>query len=118
MTTTTKNDEPPKKMGRPVKQIDLELVEKLGTIHCTDVEIAAIVGVSLETFIRRKREENFGRMLDEARAKGKASLRRIQWQMAQNGNAAMAIFLGKNLLGQRDKFEDVIGDKDPLPWQD
>jgi hypothetical protein len=29
------------------------------------------------------------------------------------------IFLGKNQLGQRDRFDDVIGeDKIPLPWTD
>lgn len=118
MTTSAKKDDNPSKRGRPRHEIDLELVEKLGTIHCTDVEIASICGVSLETFTRRKREEDFGQMLDEARARGKASLRRIQWQLAQNGNAAMAIFLGKNLLGQRDRFDDQLVDVTPLPWSD
>ena len=39
-----------------------------------------------------------------AKDEGKASLRRIQMQLATK-NAAMAIFLGKNLLGQSDKHE-------------
>jgi hypothetical protein len=104
--------------GRPRIEIDLELVEKLAQIACTDAEIASIVGVSLDTFKRRKDDKAFAEMLEQARSRGKASLRRIQWRLAEQGNAAMAIFLGKNLLGQRDKFDDVAGDKDPLPWQD
>ena len=34
--------------------------------------------------------------------RGKASLRRVQFDLAKR-NAAMAIFLGKNLLGQSDQ---------------
>jgi hypothetical protein len=37
---------------------------------------------------------------------GKASLRRRQWELAQK-NTAMAIFLGKQYLGQRDSYEVV-----------
>lgn len=118
MPPTTKKVENSTKRGRPPKPIDLEIVEKLGQIHCTDEEIAAVVGVSPDTFKRRKREENFAEMLDEARRKGKASLRRMQFAAAQNGSIPMLIFLGKNLLGQRDRFEEPLGDKDPLPWSD
>jgi hypothetical protein len=118
MTTPNKKPETPTKRGRPRTEIDLALVEKLGQIHCTDAEIAAICGVSQETFTRRKQEPDFAEMLEQARARGKASLRRIQWRLAEQGNAACAIFLGKNLLGQRDKFEEPVGDKDPLPWTD
>src|SRR3954468_5495009 len=118
MPSTPKKDKTSTRRGRPPKPIDLELVEKLGQIHCTDAEIAAIVGVSLDTFKRRKNEEGFAEMLENARGRGKASLRRIQWQLAQNGNAAMAIFLGKNLLGQRDRFDDQPVDLSPLPWSD
>ena len=39
---------------------------------------------------------------------GKVSLRRMQFNLAKT-SAAMAIFLGKNMLGQRD---------DPIPTQD
>src|SRR3954470_15413821 len=104
MTPITKSDDPPQKRGRPRHEIDLELVKKLAAIACTDEEIASIVGVSHETFKRRKREPDFAEMITQARSKGKASLRRIQYQLAEQGNATMAIFLGKNWLGQRDKF--------------
>lgn len=122
--STKKPDNPqgkrksPNPAGRTPIPIDLDLVERLGQIHCTDAEIAAICKVSLETFNRRKREPAFGSLLETARATGKASLRRIQWRLAENGNAAVCIWLGKQLLGQRDRWDDLPEDKNPLPWAD
>jgi hypothetical protein len=40
--------------GRPKKFIDLELVEKLAHIQCTHAEIAATLGVSIDTLQRNK----------------------------------------------------------------
>ena len=37
-----------------------------------------------------------------ARPKGRVSLRRNLWKLANNGNVAACIFLAKNLLGYRD----------------
>ena len=36
------------------------------------------------------------------RAKGRISVRRMQMQLLEAGNATMAVWLGKQLLGQRD----------------
>jgi hypothetical protein len=107
MTGATKSGTASAKRGRPVKEIDWKLAEKLAQIACTDEEIASICGVSLETFKRRKHDPDVAEILAGARARGKASLRRVQWKLAEGGNAAMAIFLGKNWLGQRDKFDDT-----------
>jgi hypothetical protein len=105
--------------GRTPKHLDLTLIEGLAQIHCTDGEIASIVGVSHDTFQRRKQDNpEFAEMLDKARANGKASLRRIQWHGAQNGSAAMAIWLGKQLLGQKDRHDEPFDGKEPLPWSD
>ena len=65
-------------------------------------EAAAVLGVSqaaLSTAFRR--DERLRDVFEEAKEHGKASLRRTQFRLAES-NAAMAIFLGKNLLGQRD----------------
>ncbi|EWY36402.1 hypothetical protein N825_27030 [Skermanella stibiiresistens SB22] len=105
MTSPNKTDNAVQR-GRPPLEIDWGLAEKLAQIACTDEEIAAIVGVSLETFKRRKRDPEFAEMLAGARAKGKGSLRRMQWQAASAGSIPMMIFLGKNLLGQRDRFDE------------
>ena len=45
--------------------------------------------------------------IDEARESGKATLRRLQWQRATAGSDTMCIWLGKQLLGQRDRQEDA-----------
>jgi hypothetical protein len=47
------NAEKPKR-GRPKKFVDLELVEKLAHIQCTYGEIAATLGVSVDTLQRNK----------------------------------------------------------------
>lgn len=48
--------------------------------------------------------KRFSTVFKEKRAGGKASLRRTQWRLAET-NPSMAIFLGKNLLGQSDRPE-------------
>jgi hypothetical protein len=42
---------------------------------------------------------------DETRASGRATLRRLQWQRANGGSDTMLIWLGKQMLGQKDKVE-------------
>jgi hypothetical protein len=96
----------PRKAGRPVKEINWDIVEKLASIQCTDEEIAAVLGVHSDTIKRRKKIPEYAEVLSNGRAKGRASLRRLQWKAAESGNVTMQIFLGKNLLGQRDKFEE------------
>jgi len=83
--------------------IDLVELEKLSALHPTDSEVAAWFNVSTKTIERRKSEPAFAEALERGRARGKLNLRRIQHKMAES-NPAMAIFLGKNLLGQSDQI--------------
>lgn len=85
------------KMGRKPIEIDEVLVEKLASIHCTMEEIASICNCSVDTLERR-----FAETIKVAKDKGRSSLRRYQWEGAQKGNPAMLIWLGKQLLGQKD----------------
>jgi hypothetical protein len=84
-------------------EINLAELEKLCALHPTDSELASWFGVSTKTIERRKSELAFSQVLERGRAKGKLNLRRIQYKMAES-NPAMAIFLGKNLLGQSDQI--------------
>jgi hypothetical protein len=84
-------------------EIDLEELEKLAALHASDSELACWFRVSTKTIERRKSEPAFAEAMERGRARGKLNLRRIQNKMAEN-NAAMAIFLGKNLLGQSDQI--------------
>ena len=87
--------------GRPKKEIDYDMVEKLANIQCTQEEIASFLGVSVRTL---QRDEDFCRIYKKGQENGKMSLRRIQFKLAEK-NTSMAIFLGKQYLGQRDNVE-------------
>lgn len=87
--------------GRPKKEIDYSAVEKLANIQCTQEEIASFLGISTRTL---QRDEQFMKLFNKGRESGKMSLRRIQWKHAEK-SASMAMFLGKQYLGQRDNVE-------------
>jgi len=90
-------------MGRKPIEIDVALMERLASIHCTMEEMASILGTSVDTLERRYAEN-----IKAAKDKGKSSLRRLQWAAAQSGNVTMLIWLGKQLLNQREKSEETI----------
>jgi len=89
-------------VGRPKFKIDYEVVRKLASIMCTEKEIASFLGCDERTL---QRDEEFCRVFKEGKETGKMSLRRMQWKLAEK-SYAMAIFLGKNYLGQKDVFEE------------
>lgn len=94
-------------MARPRKEIDFEQFKKLCALQCTLEEIAGFFDCSIDTIERwckRELKEGFAEAYKKYSAKGKTSLRRYQFKLAEK-NAAMAIFLGKNYLGQRDYYE-------------
>lgn len=95
-------------MGRPKKDISPEQVENLAAIQCTDLEICAVLGISHDTLMRRKREPAFMEALENGRAKGRASLRRAQFKAATSGNTALLVWLGKQFLGQSDKLDQTV----------
>lgn len=90
--------------GRPKKEIDYEAVEKLASIQCTQEEIANFLNLSVRTL---QRDEEFCRLYKKGQDNGKMSLRRTQFKLAEK-NPSMAIWLGKQYLGQRDSFPDEV----------
>ena len=96
----TADKRPRRKPGPAQKPIDLDLLAKLGTIHCTMAECAAMLGCAADRFIRDKVAN---RVYYEAREKGKMSLRRRQFQLAMEGDKTMLVWLGKNMLAQTDR---------------
>lgn len=94
-------------MARPRKPIDKTEFEKLCGLMCTKEEIAGWFSVSedtIERFCKREYEESFAVVHKKHSSVGRISLRRSQFKLAEK-SPAMAIFLGKNYLGQRDYFE-------------
>ena len=98
-----------KNVGRPKIVLNLEELERLSRLNCTMPEISAYFDIPLRTL-----EDKFANELDvrkaieKGRATGKLSLRRRQIQiMEETNNPTMAIWLGKQMLGQTDKQEIV-----------
>jgi len=97
-------------MARPKLDIDANEVQKLASFGCTNTEIAEFFNCN-EATIRK----GFSEYLTKGRSMKKIRLRQIQWKIAESGNSTMAIWLGKNILGQSDNgmMED---DDAPLPF--
>lgn len=90
--------------GRPPAKIDKQQFEKLCSIQCTEEEICSVLNVDEGTLIKWCKEnygETFSKIYKIKRQGGKASLRRMQWKLAEK-NSTMAIWLGKQYLGQKD----------------
>jgi len=107
-------EEKPKKLGRPFKEIDQEQFEKLCALQCTQVEIADFFKCNVDT-VNDWCKRTYGCLYSEVYNKnasvGKISLRRTQWKQAEH-SASMAIWLGKQYLGQSDKLETTITEID------
>lgn len=103
-------------MARPRTKIDTVELEKLCGMQCTDEEIAAWFGVSTRTIERLRKNVKNCEAMDQARAKGRISVRRALFRLAAAGNIAAAIFLAKNVLGYRDvtRNEQTGADGGPI----
>ena len=98
--------------GRPPKEINQKIFEGLCAIQCTEEEICDVLDVDEATLLKWCRSvygETFSEVFKKKKMGGKASLRRMQWKLAEK-NATVAIWLGKQYLGQTDKVESEIVD--------
>lgn len=95
-------------MARPLAEIDKKQFENLCGLQCTKEEICGFFEVTdktLENWCRRTYNAGFSEVFRQKRGKGKISLRRSQFRLAEK-NANMAIWLGKQYLGQRDSVDE------------
>ena len=100
-------------LGRPRKNIDKKQFQSLCAMFCTLEEIASFFECSedtIERWCKREYETTFAEAFKVYSAQGKISLRRHQMKMAEK-NVAMAIFLGKNYLGQKDAQDTKIAER-------
>lgn len=102
------------KMGRPTANFNVRTFQDLVGLGCTQEEICWFFrdetgkSANIDT-LTRWCKRTFGQTFQEYfRENGnmalKIQLRRNQFDLSKK-SAAMAIFLGKNYLGQRDSFE-------------
>ncbi len=96
-----------RKVGRPRIDFDLSMVEGLGRIGATASEMAHLLPASQSTIEHRmaNRDSDFSKAYNKGRAMLNASLRRKQIELAMAGHPTMLIWLGKQLLGQRDRAD-------------
>lgn len=93
------------------KPTDPREIEKLGRLQCTEREAAAFLNLRRHEFRELlDADSKLSEAWERGQQVGRISLRRKQFRLA-GANASMAIFLGKNLLGQRDvSVHEVTGE--------
>lgn len=93
--------------GRPRIEIDEEQFKGLCSIQCTLEEISNWFKCSedtIERWCKRELKSSFADAYKKYSVGGKISLRRSQFRIAET-NPTMAIWLGKQYLGQTDRQE-------------
>lgn len=101
-------------VGRGMRKriVTPEEVFKLAALGCTDKEIAVWFDIAYDTL-----RYNFADIISKGRQEMKTALRNAMFKNALSGNAALQIFLAKNLLGMSDSPTNTEEHK-PLPWND
>lgn len=64
--------------------------------------------VSVRTIERLAATPKVAEIIERGRALGRISLRRQQFKLLKAGSNTMAVWLGKQILGQRDKVEQTL----------
>lgn len=95
-------------MARPRKDINWKAVDAMSIYQATQEEIAAFLGLSVDTLDRAAKRDkgcSYADYLAQKRRAGSVLLRKWQWAAGQKKNPTMLIWLGKQYLGQKDKHE-------------
>ena len=95
------------------KVVSPQDVYKLAAIGCDDREIARWFDINDDTL-----RYNFTDIIQKGREDLKHTLRRAMIKNALGGNAALQIFLAKNLLGMSDTPNQNNDANAPLPWSE
>lgn len=96
--------------GRPAIVLDAKDRKRLADlcrVGCTNDEISALMGVSWDTLDR-----NYAEIIKKARADIRMSLRRKQISLANQGDTTMLIWLGKQMLGQKNPPQEITPPSD------
>lgn len=101
-------------MARPRIEIDADQFIGLCTMQCTLEEIAGFFKCSedtIERWCKRELKMSFADAYKKHSVGGRISLRRYQMKMAET-NVTMAIWLGKQYLGQKDHQDIIVSQSD------
>lgn len=100
-------------VGRDKVVVPPDQVQELAALGCSNTDIAKFYGVTEQTI-----RYNFSDIIAKGKEELKITLRRSMLKNAtQHMNAAVQIFLAKNILGM--SSEPISSDANtPLPWND
>lgn len=103
-------------MGTPAFVFDPKQVQIFGMYSATYETMAEYFGVSIDTIRRRMHDEqsDFCRAYKKGNGMGLMRLREAQLQKALSGDSTMLIWLGKQLLGQRDSIQNDVKLNQPI----
>lgn len=105
MTKEVKEEKPPARMGHPPLEIDWHKVDMYLEADCNGTEVAASMGICVDTLYRRCEKEKgmtFAVYKQQKRAKGDLAIKLTQHKLALEKDRGMLIWLGKNRLDQKD----------------
>jgi len=92
--------------------INWETVTAMCSCLCTAEEIAGALDICVDTLCNRAKSDHgmtFKEYWEIHSAKGKCSLRRAQYKSAvEKENVTAQIWLGKQVLGQREKADHAV----------
>lgn len=111
--------------GRPFLVLTddgLRFIERLYACNCSTEEVAAELGVSVDALNNKYNREKNKLAYNRGRERFKSEIRQEQRKILKRGDSRMAIWLGKQYLGQTDKIEAsvTVEEKtaDELTWED
>ena len=100
-------------VGRDKKIVPPDQVQELAALGCSNTDIANFYGVTEQTI-----RYNFSEYITKGKEELKITLRRAMLKNATNHmNAAVQIFLAKNILGMTSEPMDSEANQ-PLPWNE
>lgn len=111
-TKKTRSKQPEQKgAGRPFAVIDWRKVARYLQAQCNTTEIAGILGICPDTLYVRCPQDNkmeYSAWSALKKAEGLELIRAKQFDTAMAGDRTMLIWLGKQLLGQKDQVENTF----------
>jgi len=116
----TQIDKEYKSVGRPKSVFNWKEFDYLCSIGCTLEEMAGFFQLSkceLQRKVKQEYSESFSEYYEKKSQGIKIGLRRRQIQAAMDGSDTMLKFLGKNILGQKEKL-DFEGEVKVNSWVD
>lgn len=100
----------------------IKFIERLYACNCSTKEVAAELGVSVDALNNKFNKEVNRLARERGQERFKSEIRQEQRKILKRGDSRMAIWLGKQYLGQTDKIEASVTveekSADELTWED